>query len=248
MRESELSEAQLQAYFRYLVMERHLAAASIRLHLNGIIFLYREVLKRELHELIHIPKQPQRIPELLTRAEVSAILAACGNARHRMLLAVYYGCGLRLSEGVRLQVRDIDGERQLLRVEQGKGAKDRLVEIPPTLLQHLRDYWRRFHPTSWLFPGQAPEQPLTSGSIGKVFHAIKARIGLDKVGGIHSLRHAYATHQLAAGMPLVKLQAQMGHRSVQTTMRYLHWLPQGQGGGEPADLLADLDLEVGDER
>jgi len=240
---AELSNADLQAYFLYLVKERHLAPASCRLHLNGVVFLFREVLKRQLSMDIQIPKQPQRIPELLTRAEVTAILGACGNAKHRMLLTVCYACGLRVNELVHLQVRDIDGERQLLRIEQGKGAKDRLVEIPPTLLAQLRTYWQRFHPARWLFPGRDPALPLSRDTAGKAFHAAKARAGVDKVGGIHSLRHAYATHQLAAGMPLVKLQAQLGHRSVQTTMRYLHWLPHSQGGGEAADLLAELEVD-----
>jgi integrase/recombinase XerD len=242
---AELSNAQLQAYFLYLVKERHLAPASCRLHLNGVVFLFRDVLKRKFPDVIQIPKQPQRIPELLTRAEVAAILAACGNAKHRMLLTVAYGCGLRVNELVHLRVRDIDGERQLLRIDQGKGAKDRLVEMPPTLLSGLRVYWRRFHPGEWLFSGRDRAAALTAGAAGRVFHAAKVRAGIDKLGGIHSLRHAYATHQLAAGMPLAKLQAQLGHRSAQTTMRYLHWLPHSQGGGEPVDLLAGLEVGHG---
>jgi site-specific recombinase XerD len=242
---AQLSDEDVQAYFLYLVKERQLAPASCRLHLNGIVFLFRAVLKRELRTAIEVPKQPQRIPELLTRAEVGAILGACGNAKHRMLLTVCYGCGLRVSELVHLQVRDLDGERRLLRIAQGKGAKDRLVEIAPTLLGQLRRYWRRCHPASWLFPGRVPEVALSTATAGKVFHAAKARAAVDKVGGIHSLRHAYATHQLAAGMPLVKLQAQLGHRQISTTMRYLHWLPHSQGGGEAADLLAGLEVDHG---
>ena len=242
---AELSDAEIQAYFLYLVKERHLAPASCRLYLNGVVFLFREVLKRELREVIQIPRQQQRIPELLTRAEVAAIFGNCGNERHRMLLQVCYGCGLRVNELVHLRVRDIDGERQLLRVSQGKGAKDRLVELPPTLLSRLRAYWQQFRPVDWLFGGREPGRPLTASTAGKVFHAAKVRAGVDKVGGIHSLRHAYATHQLAAGMPLVKLQAQLGHRNVQTTMRYLHWLPHSQGGGEPVDLLAGLEVDHG---
>lgn len=240
-----LSEADLQAYFLYLVKERRLSPASCRLHLNAVVFLYRDLLGRPLHERIHIPKAQQRIPELLTRAEVAAIVRACPNARQRMLLLVCYGCGLRISELVHLQVRDIDGERCLLRVTQGKGAKDRLVELSPILLGQLRRYWRRFHPRLWLFPGRDRSRPLSTDSAGKVFKRAKALAGVNKIGGIHSLRHAYATHQLAAGMPLVKLQAQLGHRSVQTTLRYLHWLPQSAGGDAVVDLL--IDLEVDDE-
>ena len=109
---------------------------------------------------IHIPKRPQLIPELLTRKEVAAILAACLNHKHRMLLCVCYGCGLRVSELLHLKVRDIDGERRLLRIDQGKGAKDRLVEMPQTLLLQLRGYWQQFRPIAWLFPGRDPTTAL----------------------------------------------------------------------------------------
>ncbi len=134
---AQISTEEIQRYFLYLVKERHLSPASCRLALNGIVFLYKQVLERAFEAKIHIPKRPQRIPELLTRKEVAAILDACLNRKHRMLLCVCYGCGLRVSELLHLQVRDIDGERLLLRIDQGKGAKDRLVEMPQTLLGQL---------------------------------------------------------------------------------------------------------------
>jgi integrase len=151
-----LSTDEVQAYFLYLVKERQLAPATCRLSLNGIRFLFKEVLHREFETKIHVPKRPQRIPELLTRTEVGAILACCLNPKHRMLLTVCYGCGLRVSELLYLKVRDIDSERLLLRIDQGKGAKDRNVEMPKTLVLKLRDYWRLFRPYDWLFPGRDP--------------------------------------------------------------------------------------------
>jgi len=239
---ASLRDDEIQAYFVYLVRDRHLAPASCRLYLNGIVFLFRHVLHRELRTAIAIPKQPQCIPDLLTRKEVAAILAAAAPGKHRMALSLAYGCGLRLNELVHLKVSDIDGERRLLHIRQGKGAKDRLVELPAQLLLALRAYWQEYRPVQWLFPGRNPQEPMRDGSLGKVFHNAKRRAGVTKAGGIHSLRHAYATHQLAAGMPLVKLQAQLGHRDIQTTLRYLHWLPVAQGGGGAADLLAGLEV------
>ena len=152
-----LGNAELNRYFEHLVTERHLAPASCRLFLNGIRFFYVEVLKRPKLDLtIALPKLPQRIPELLTCAEVGWLISSCTNRKHRMALTLCYGCGLRLSELVAVKVAAIDGERRLLRIEQGKGAKDRLLPVSETLLAQLRDYWRRYHPKLWLFPGRGP--------------------------------------------------------------------------------------------
>ena len=147
-------------------------------------------MERAFEAKIHIPKRPQRIPELLTRQEVAAILDACLNRKHRMLLCVCYGCGLRVSELLHLKVRDIDGERLLLRIDQGKGAKDRLVEMPRTLLLQLRVYWQQFRPFEWLFPGRELTTALGVTSAQKCFKDAKCKTGVDKLGGIHSLRHA----------------------------------------------------------
>lgn len=243
-----LDRDELQAYFLYLVKERGLSAASCRLYLNGIVFLYREVLKREALELaVQVPRRPQRIPELLTRQEVRALLASPSNFKHRTLLQLCYGCGLRVSELVSVKVSHIDGERHLLRVEQGKGAKDRAVVVSPTLLQALRHYWQHYRPRRYLFAGREDNEPLSLSSAQRVFVAAKRQVGIEKIGGIHSLRHAYATHQLEAGVPVHQLQRLLGHDSIQSTLRYVHWIA-GYRPGEQAshDLLAAL--EANDER
>ncbi len=238
-----LSTGEVQDYFFYLVKERDLAPASCLLSLNGIRFLYQEVLQREFEAKIQVPRQPQRIPELLIRKEVDAILKACVNGKHRMLLTVCYGCGLRVSELCHLKVKDIDGERRLLRIDQGKGAKDRMVELPETLLGQMRHYYRLFRPYEWFFPGREPTTSLGITSAQKCFKSSKRKVGVNKAGGIHSLRHAYATHQLAAGMPITKLQHQMGHKDIRTTLRYVHWVPNYQGGDSGTDLIADLEVD-----
>lgn len=241
-----LSVEELQAYFLYLVKERGLSGASCRLYLNAIRFLYLQVLKQPAFDVpFQIPKKAQRIPELLTRTEVGQILSAIRNAKHRVMLMTCYGCGLRVSELVSLKVRHIDGERQLLRIEQGKGAKDRQVVLPEALLQQLRRYWRHYQPTLWLFPHGDTEVALAVSTPQRVFTQAKQRAGINKVGGIHSLRHAYATHQLEAGLPVHQLQRLLGHQDIRTTLRYVHWVPhyhQGQGG---ADLIAALEVDHG---
>jgi len=235
-----LERGDLKDYFEYLVLRRKLAPASVRLSYNGIRFLYLQVLDWPALDLeVSLPKRPQRIPGLLTRAEVAAILAACPNARYRAMLTLCYGCGLRLSEVLAVRVTDIDSERMLLRVEQGKGAKDRLVPLSPTLLEHLRAYWRLYRPSDWLFAGKTG-QPLSPTSLQKAFTHAKRTAGVTKVGGIHGLRHAYATHQLAAGLGVERLQRLMGHANIQTTLRYVHWLPSASEGEGALDLIAQL--------
>lgn len=239
----QVSGEELQAYFLYLAKERNLSPASCRLYLNAIYFFYRHVLGRDSFGVtLAVPKRAQRIPELLTHSEVGRILSVCHNFKHRTLLTTCYGCGLRVSEVVALKVRHIDGERHLLRVEQGKGAKDRNVILPQTLLTVLRDYWRAVRPTQWLFPGREYSVPLSLTCAQKAFTAAKRRADIDKVGGIHALRHAYATHQLEAGMPVHQLQRLLGHQNIHSTLRYVHWMPDYREGKTGADLIAGLEV------
>lgn len=240
----KLSTDDLQHYFNYLVQERGLSAASCRLYLHGVRFFYLQVLNWPVVDVeLVVPKTPQRIPELLTQDEVRRILVACANPKHRMMLELCYGCGLRVSEVCRLRVSDIDSQRGQLRVAQGKGAKDRMVLLPTSLIERLREYWRAFRPPVWLFPSALfPDRALHPSAPQKAFTQAKRQAGIKRVGGIHSLRHAYATHALEQGLPVHQLQRLLGHRSVQTTMRYMHWLPGQQGGHKkPIDLVATLE-------
>ena len=239
---ARLSVEEVKGYFRELAVRRGLSASTCRQHFHAARFFYHQVLERPGFDFsVALPKRRERIPELLTRAEVARLLCACYNLKHRTALATCYGCGLRVSELLALRVRDIDGERQLLRVEQGKGGKDRLVPIGTALLHALRVYWRHFRPALWLFPhGNRPEQALSITTYQKVFQCAKARAGIEKVGGIHALRHAYATHQLQSGLPLQDLQHYLGHSSIRTTMGYLHWIPNYRQAQGEHDLIAQL--------
>lgn len=184
-------------------------------------------------------KSEKRLPEILSAEEVSSLFAATNNIKHRVLLQSAYSAGLRVSELVHLKITDIDSDRMMIRVNQGKGNKDRYTLLSPRLLQGLRDYWRQYHSATWLFPGQNPARPLDRSSAARVFDAAKEKAGIHKVGGIHSLRHAFATHLLEAGVEARTIQILMGHRSILSTMRYLQVTRKKLGTTQsPLDLLA----------
>lgn len=233
-----ISDEQLEQYFRSLSLERNLSSATIRLQLNGISFFYKCVLKRGFSIDIVWPKRPQRIPELLSKAEIKRIVMACQHDKYRTMFQVYYGCGLRLNELIHVKVGDIDGARHTLRIHQGKGHKDRDVVLTDSVLRLLREYWLRYRSGEWLFYSShiVRGTPVSETSVQKAFRGAVKQAGITKPCSIHSLRHAYATHQLESGMPLNQLQQQMGHADIRTTQRYLHWLPELNNGAK--DLLA----------
>jgi len=236
-----LSNEDVAAYVQYLVVERGLSPSSVRLYFNGIRFLFVEVLHWPASQLqVTLPQRSQTIPELLTPEEVGRILDACIHEHHRMMLTVCYGCGLRLNELRHLRVRDIDGKDKRLRIEQGKGGKDRLVNLSSTLVEQLRGYWQRYRPEDWLFPGRTAGQPVSENLIQKVFQDAKQRAGITKRGGVHSLRHAFTTHQIESGMPVHRLQRLLGHQSLSSTVRYVHWLPDPDEGEGEHDLVGRL--------
>lgn len=235
---SLLSRDEIQAYFLYVIKTRHWSPASCRLSMNAFRFLYIDVLKWKTDTfLFDLPKLHQQIPELLTQHEVANILAATTNLKQKTLLCLCYGCGLRVSELARLLVSDIDSERHLLKVTQGKGRKDRQVILPDSLITLLRKYWHQYHPHHWLFYATDIQQPISINTVQNYFRQAKLRTDISKHGGIHSLRHAYATHQITAGMPIHGLQQQMGHKDIHSTMRYLHWAPR-YIEGQTNDLIA----------
>ena len=233
-----LSDEQLELYFRSLSLERELSCATIHLQLNGIHFLYKYVLRKTFSIDIVWPKRPRSIPTLLSKAEVKQIVTHCRNMKFRTMLKVYYGCGLRLNELVHVKVQDIDGARKTLRIHNGKGHKDRDVVLTPSLLHVLRVYWLQFRATDWLFySSRGMAFHVGDTSVQKAFREAARLAEVKKKCSVHSLRHAYATHQLESGMPLNQLQQQLGHADIRTTQTYLHWLPELNNGTQ--DLLAD---------
>lgn len=183
-------------------------------------------------------RQPAKVPHILSTDDVRRILAATANSKHHAMLATAYAAGLRVNELVHLRVTDIDSTRMTIRVEQGKGAKDRYTLLSVRLLDELRIYWRQERPRSWLFASQDSDQPPDPSGIQKVYTVVKRRAGITKPGGIHGLRHAFATHLLEAGVDVHTIQRLLGHRALSTTSRYFHLAhPTLLAHRSPLDLL-----------
>jgi site-specific recombinase XerD len=217
-----LGPEEVRAYQLHL-LERRLSWSRFNQAVCALRFLYGTTLRRPEHlPLIPYGKKPKTLPSVLSPGEVLRLLEAAPPGRDRVLLQVAYGCGLRLNELLHLRVRDIDSARMVVHVRQGKGAKDRLVPLALRLLQELRAYWLGYRPHTWLFPGQRPDGTLSAGNRQRRFAALVRPVGLSKRSSLHTLRHSYATHLLEAGVDVLTLKALLGHRSLNTTARYLH--------------------------
>jgi len=233
-----LSEHEVQAYLAVLVKERRLAWSTLNVTVHGLRFFYEVTLGRPRTRFsIPTAKTPATQPEILSRQEVARLMQAVANRKHRALLMTTYAAGLRVSEVIKLKVTDLDSERMAIRVAEGKGRKDRYTLLSERLLEELRGYWRVYRPPLWLFPGRSGQHPLGRSTAHHIYHVAKDRAGIRKGGGIHSLRHAFATHLLEAGIDLPTIQSLLGHNSIRTTSRYLHIV---HGGG--AQRRAALDL------
>ena len=239
-RPDQISEAEVQRYLLHLLEERKLAHSSCNVACSAFEFFYRVTLKRrETQFCLPRPKVPSKLPQILSREEVAALFEKTTNLKHRAFLMTTYGGGLRLLEACQLKVGDIDSDRMTLRVECGKGAKDRYTLLSPRLLAELRRYWIAQRPKLWLFPGaREAEQPLPAHTAQRIFYAAKERAGITKQCGIHGLRHAFATHLLEAGEDVHTIQRLLGHGSLSTTARYFHLAQKHLSGtASPLDLL-----------
>jgi len=218
----QLDSAQVQAYLVHRIDEG-LAWSSINVAVCGIRFLYDHVLEWGPTKLVIPPrKRRTHLPEILSGEEIERLFSVTENVKHRLLLMAAYSAGLRVSEVVRLRVPDVDSHRMLIRVEQGKGDKDRYTLLSERVLAELRSYWRRFRPASWFFPGMIPGNPVCESTAQRVYYKARKKAGITKGGGIHALRHSFATHLIEAGVDVTIVQQLLGHRSVLTTMRYVH--------------------------
>ena len=218
----QLDSSQIQGYLVHRI-DQGLASSSINVAICAFRFLYQETLGWDPLKLPIPPrKRVTKLPEILSGAEVERVFEVTENVTHRVLLMTTYAAGLRVSEVVALRVSDLDSGRMLIRVEQGKGKKDRYTLLSERLLTELRDYWRRFRPHPWLFPGQIPGKHLSASAAQRAYTGARDRAGIAKEGGIHTLRHCFATHLLEAGVDVTVIQKLLGHASVLTTMRYVH--------------------------
>jgi Site-specific recombinase XerD len=205
-----------------LVNDRRLTPSSVGTVTAALRFLYRVTLKRDwTTDDIPMPKKPFKLPVVLSPEEVTRFLSSIVNLKHRTILTVLYAAGLRVSEATHLVVTDVDSQRMVLRIDQGKGRKDRYVMLSPCLLDTLRSYWRVVRPKLWLFPGDVPGQPITRNAVAHACQKAHRASGIAKPITPHSLRHAFATHLLESGTNVRTIQLLLGHRSLATTSRYL---------------------------
>jgi integrase/recombinase XerD len=220
---ADLGAEDIRLYQIYLANERRLSPSSIQITVAALRFLYRVTLRKEwpLAEVIPSPKAATKLPVILSPDEACRFLDGLDNIKHRAILTICYGAGLRVSEAVGLKVTDIDSARMVIRVVQGKGQKDRYVMLSPRLLDLLRLYWRAARPTDWLFPGDLPGRPITRFTVACACEKARRRAGIAKPVTPHSLRHAFAVHLLETGTDVRTIQLLLGHRNLTTTARYL---------------------------
>ena len=219
-----LTEEELRQYLLYLKNEKHAARNTCTLALCSLKFFYQQTLKRDWPVLDFVrPARDRKLPVVLSVEEVQQILGCVRRARYRVCLSLIYACGLRLLEGVRLPVADVDGARMVIHVRHGKGGQDRYVPLPRRTLELLREYWSCHRDPVWMFPGVTlGGGPMCATGVQRAFKAALAESGVHKPASVHTLRHSWATHLLEAGVNLRLIQVYLGHRSPTTTALYTH--------------------------
>jgi len=222
---AKLSKEKIKEYLLYLILERKLAASAYNVAVHSLRFFYDVVLRRVVNYYdFPLTKGKKKLPDILSAVEVTNLIKAATNIKQRTMLVLAYGAGLRSSEVAHLKVADIDSARMQIHIRDGKGGKDRYVVLSPVMLDELRNYWRKSRKKiqgNWLFPGQLPDKPITPASVAAAFNKAKECTGITKNGGVHSLRHAFATHSLEAGEDLYTIKQLLGHSCIESTARYL---------------------------
>jgi integrase/recombinase XerD len=222
-RPDQLSQEQIRGYLLYLIETRKFAKSTFKIHLSAMKFLYRRTLGRPW-PVLELPriKTEKKLPVVLSREEVWSVLDRVRRPQARMSLILMYTCGLRVSEALHLRIQDIDSQRMVVWVRNGKGDKDRSVPLPQQTLAQLRAYWTQRRPATWLFPTKTGTTTIHSGEVRRCLKAALWETSIRKNVGCHTLRHSYATHLLEAGVHLRAIQALLGHRSLKTTFIYMH--------------------------
>lgn len=209
--------------FQFNLREQGATPSKMNATVSGLRFFFRVTLKRpEIERWTQFVREPRKLPVILSPDEVARVIdcAPGPGLKYKAALSVAYGAGLRASEVVSLQVGDIDSARMLIRVDQGKGKKDRYVMLSPSLLDLLRDWWRQARPKAWLFPGQDVAQHITTRQLNRCFHIAADMAGIDKKVSLHTLRHSFATHLLEQNIDVRVIQVLLGHAKLDTTALY----------------------------
>jgi site-specific recombinase XerD len=219
---AHLGAEEIKQFQLYLVQEKKVAWATYIQATAALRFLYVKTLGQSfMAEKIPYPKRPKHLPTVLSQEEIERLLNAVRSLKHRALLMTLYGAGLRVSEVCRLTIDDIDSSRMVIHVRQAKGKKDRDVMLSPVLLETLRQYWRGSRGKPWLFPGYAPDKPMTTKAVFLMVQSAAARAKIAKTVSPHTLRHSFATHLLESGTDLRTIQLLLGHADMRTTIIYL---------------------------
>ena len=232
-----ITEEELRQYFLSLSEDRKLSDSSRSVALTGIRFFYTRTLQKQWRvlNLLRVRRE-RKLPVVLTVEEVRRILEKVHRQRIRVCLSTIYACGLRIEEGVHLQVKDIDSKRGVLHIRHGKGGRDRYVPLPGVILKMLRGYWATHRNPIWLFPGDTnpSTNPVTSRAVRKAFDLARRESGMQKAACVHTLRHSWATHLLEAGVNLRVIQEYLGHASPKSTALYTHLTPKLTEGANRA--------------
>jgi site-specific recombinase XerD len=218
-----LSCGEVQRFLDEIIKVRKLAWSTVNVYFSAYRFLYEQVLRQPACKFSIPPRgRSGTRPGILNRTEVQRLIESPPNVKHRALLAMTYGSGLRVSEAVRVRIADLDRERLMLRVEQSKGHKDRYTLLSSRALGLLEELWRACRPTNFFFTSHDGIHPISVGTAQAVYYAALRRSGVRRVGGIHVLRHCFATHLMEAGTDIYTLKRWMGHSALVTTSRYMH--------------------------
>jgi len=220
---AEMGDVEIRQYLYYLLKDRQVSWSNINIAYSSLKFFYTRILHRSWNvDHIPRPKNQKRLPHVLSYSELDRLFEITSNMKHRLIFETAYAGGLRVSEVAKLKVSNIDSCRMTIRIDHGKGKKDRYTVLAHVLVPELRDYYRTYRPQTWLFPGRDKTSPISVGTIQRVFKTCKQKAGIHKPVTPHALRHSFATHFLEEGGNLVKLQLLLGHRYLQTTMIYVH--------------------------
>ena len=226
----KIVQEEIENYLLHLRQELKRSSSTCNVVISGLRFFYEHTIKDESVKLRLPPrKKTKRLPEVLSREDVTHVITNPTNIKHRAILMTAYSAGLRVSELVSLRLKHIDSSRMVIRVEQGKGKKDRYTIFSQRLLKELRIYWKAYRPENWLFPAKNSIRHISISSAQRIYYKAKKKAGITKGKGIHTLRHCFASHLLEAGYDVRRIQILMGHRSLSTTMAYLHVSSKGLG-------------------
>lgn len=240
----QLGPEEVRSWQLFLLNEKRVKLSSYIQAVCGLRFFFSHTMNRKIAiERIPLPRYEKKLPVILSKEEVKALLAAPTNLGHRAILATMYAGGMRVSEVTKLKVRDIDGERKVISIRGAKGHRDRQVMLSDSLREVLAAYWRWKRPTDWLFPGKKPGCPISCLSVFLTCRKAARLAGIAKPVHPHSLRHAFATHLLEDGVNLLVIQALLGHKHLKTTACYLHVADTAaRSTRSPIELLGPLDL------